>query len=235
MNARRPASSPPFSARGGAVGLHRRTVEARAVLSTSEAMIAHLRLEIAKLRREQYGRSSERRARLIEQMELQLEELEVDARDRGGTCRAEDHERRGVRTPPPDTQAVSGPFAARTRRHRTAHDLSALRFGADREDGRGHDRDTGTDPPSLEGDPDRAGEVHLPGVREDQPTAGAIPRNAARMGWAEPPGLDPVREVRPASAAEPSGRALCPGGCRSQPVDAGRPGRRLRRRPAADP
>jgi len=32
-------------------------------------MIAHLRLEIAKLRREQYGRSSERRARLIEQME----------------------------------------------------------------------------------------------------------------------------------------------------------------------
>lgn len=45
----------------------------------SEAMIRHLKLEIAKLRREQYGQSSERRARLIEQMELQLEELEVDA------------------------------------------------------------------------------------------------------------------------------------------------------------
>ncbi|WP_287054727.1 hypothetical protein [Mesorhizobium sp.] len=29
--------------------------EARAVVSTSKAMIAHLRLEIAKLRREQYG------------------------------------------------------------------------------------------------------------------------------------------------------------------------------------
>ncbi len=31
------------------------------------------------MRREQYGRSSERRARLIDQMELQLEELEADA------------------------------------------------------------------------------------------------------------------------------------------------------------
>ncbi len=53
--------------------------QARAVVSTSEAMIKHLRLEIARLRREQYGHSSERRARLIAQMELQLEELEAAA------------------------------------------------------------------------------------------------------------------------------------------------------------
>ena len=33
--------------------------EARAVVSTSEATIAHLRLEIAKLGREQYGRNSD--------------------------------------------------------------------------------------------------------------------------------------------------------------------------------
>ncbi len=44
--------------------------QARAVVSTSEVMIRHLRLEIAKLRREQYGHRSERRARLIDQMEL---------------------------------------------------------------------------------------------------------------------------------------------------------------------
>ena len=53
--------------------------QTRAVVSTSEAMIKHLRLEIAKLRREQYGHRSERRARLIDQMELQLEELEAAA------------------------------------------------------------------------------------------------------------------------------------------------------------
>src|SRR6056297_4268232 len=51
----------------------------RAALAASEAMIKHLRLEIAKLRREQYGHSSERRARLSDQVELQLEELEAAA------------------------------------------------------------------------------------------------------------------------------------------------------------
>ncbi|MBD1548677.1 IS66 family transposase [Roseibium aggregatum] len=53
--------------------------QVRAVVTTSEAMIRHLKLEIAKLRRAQYGQSSERRVRLIDQMELQLEELEADA------------------------------------------------------------------------------------------------------------------------------------------------------------
>jgi transposase len=51
----------------------------RAVVSTSEAVIAALKLEIALLKREQYGRSAERTARLIDQMELQLEELETAA------------------------------------------------------------------------------------------------------------------------------------------------------------
>jgi len=45
----------------------------------SEALIARLKLEIDKVRRELYGSRSERKARLLEQMELQLEELEADA------------------------------------------------------------------------------------------------------------------------------------------------------------
>ena len=53
--------------------------QARALASATEAVIKTLRLEIAKLRREQYGKSSERRARLIDQLELQLEELEAAA------------------------------------------------------------------------------------------------------------------------------------------------------------
>src|SRR5690554_823253 len=53
--------------------------QARAVVSCSEAMIQELKLEIAKLRRDKYGISSERRARLIDQLELQLEELEAAA------------------------------------------------------------------------------------------------------------------------------------------------------------
>jgi len=53
--------------------------QARAGVSTSEAMIKHLKLEIAKLRPDHYGQSAERRTRLIDQMEIQLEELEAAA------------------------------------------------------------------------------------------------------------------------------------------------------------
>ncbi|RAL97809.1 IS66 family transposase [Agrobacterium sp. MS2] len=52
---------------------------AKALVSHSEALIARLKLEIDKVRRELYGSRSERKARLLEQMELQLEELEGDA------------------------------------------------------------------------------------------------------------------------------------------------------------
>ncbi|MFD1508602.1 IS66 family transposase [Lacimonas salitolerans] len=53
--------------------------QARALASCTDAMIQELKLEIAKLRRDKYGISSERRARLIDQLELQLEELEAAA------------------------------------------------------------------------------------------------------------------------------------------------------------
>ncbi|WP_367715683.1 IS66 family transposase [Nitratireductor sp. GISD-1A_MAKvit] len=53
--------------------------QTRAVVSCSEAMIQELKLEIAKLRRDKYGISSERRARLIDQLELELDELETAA------------------------------------------------------------------------------------------------------------------------------------------------------------
>jgi transposase len=52
---------------------------AQAVNASTEALIAHLKLEIEKLRRALYGSHSERKARLLEQMELQLEDLEAAA------------------------------------------------------------------------------------------------------------------------------------------------------------
>ncbi|MEL0254224.1 MAG: IS66 family transposase, partial [Novosphingobium sp.] len=52
---------------------------ARALASATEAMIAHLKLQNAKLRREQYGASAERTERLLAQFELGYEDLEVDA------------------------------------------------------------------------------------------------------------------------------------------------------------
>lgn len=53
------------------------TLRARA--ADDQALIAHLKLQIEKLRRAQYGQRSERTTRLLDQLELQLEDLEASA------------------------------------------------------------------------------------------------------------------------------------------------------------
>ena len=52
---------------------------ARARQSDDQALIAHLKLQIEKLRHQLFGSKSERRSRLLDQLELQLEELEATA------------------------------------------------------------------------------------------------------------------------------------------------------------
>jgi transposase len=52
---------------------------ARAEASSTEALLVHLRLTIEKLKRDLFGTRNERKARLVDQMELQLEELEAAA------------------------------------------------------------------------------------------------------------------------------------------------------------
>ena len=56
-----------------------RAAIAEARVSDDAALIAHLRLEIAKLKRDRFGQRSERTQRLLDQYELQLEELEAAA------------------------------------------------------------------------------------------------------------------------------------------------------------
>lgn len=84
---------------------------AQADLSSSAALIAHLKLEIEKLRRTLYGARAERTARVLDQLELQLEELEAsatedelaaaEAAERTQTVRSFQR-RRPVRKPFPD-------------------------------------------------------------------------------------------------------------------------------------
>ena len=105
---------------------------AQADLSSSEALIAHLKLAIEKLRRELYGTRSERKARLLDQMELQLEELEA--------CATEDElaaEQAAARTQTVKSFARKRPSrkpfprasAARADRPCRAGKLSLLRLG----------------------------------------------------------------------------------------------------------
>jgi transposase len=51
----------------------------RAKATEDDALIAHLRLQIEKFRRQQFGQRSERGSRLLDQLELQLEDLEASA------------------------------------------------------------------------------------------------------------------------------------------------------------
>jgi transposase len=99
----------------------RQQAEARA--SSAEALIAHYKLLIAKLRREQYGRSSERGRKLLDQLELQLEEAvasvaedEVAAEPAGGAAVAPFTRRKPVRPPfpahlPRERVVIPGPTA----------------------------------------------------------------------------------------------------------------------------
>ena len=54
-------------------------VQSQAREASAEVMILHLRLAVEKMRRELFGQRSERGARLLDQMELELEELEASA------------------------------------------------------------------------------------------------------------------------------------------------------------
>src|SRR3984885_8761200 len=63
-------------------------IEARAKLSGAEALIEHLQLVIAKMKREMFGPRSERSQRLIDQLELQLEELAAERGEAAATAEA---------------------------------------------------------------------------------------------------------------------------------------------------
>jgi len=68
-----------IAARTHAVHVETELATAQARLSDDQALIAHLKLVIAKLNRDRFGPRSERTARLINQFELQLAELESSA------------------------------------------------------------------------------------------------------------------------------------------------------------
>jgi transposase len=91
----------------------RQQAEARA--SGAEAMVAHYKLLIAKLRREQYGQSSERGRKLLDQLELQLEEAVASAaEDEAAAAPSEDTTVRPFSRKKP----VRAPFPAHLPRER---------------------------------------------------------------------------------------------------------------------
>jgi transposase len=97
--------------------------EAEARASGAEALVAYDKLLIARLRREQYGQSSERGRKLLDQLELQLEEAvaraaedEAAAAPADGTTVRPFTRKKPVRTPfpahlPCERVVIPGPTA----------------------------------------------------------------------------------------------------------------------------
>ncbi|PZX13037.1 transposase IS66-like protein [Palleronia aestuarii] len=91
---------------------------AQAAASGDAAVIATLKLEIEKLRRALYGHRSERSARLLDQLELQLEEIEAAVTE--DELLAEQAARRAGTDPSPTSRRHPGrkPFPAHLPRER---------------------------------------------------------------------------------------------------------------------
>ena len=189
--------------------LARREAEARA--SGAEAMVAHLKLLVAKLRHEQFGASSERGSKLLDQLELQLEELEATAAEDESVLNpdaAERASRRPIRCKP-----VREPLPAHLPRERVVipgptacpccnGKLSKL--------GKDVTETLEVVPPGGgEGDPDGARAVQLPGLRDGQPGSGAVPPDRARTCRSRAAGHNPGSKIRPTPAVEPPERNLC--------------------------
>jgi len=93
----------------------RREFEVRA--SGAEAMVAHLKLLIAKMKRDRFGASAERSRKLLDQLEMELEELETTAAENEASADGAAPEQVSVR---PFTRAkpVRGPLPAHLPRER---------------------------------------------------------------------------------------------------------------------
>ena len=86
-------------------------IEMEARASGAEAMVAHLKLLIAKMKRDRFGASAERSRRLLDQLEMELEELETAAaeNDAAANCAATGPVRVGAFT---RAKPVRGPLPA---------------------------------------------------------------------------------------------------------------------------
>src|SRR3954452_6430799 len=159
--------------------------DARARQSSSEALIAHLRLTIEKMRRDVYGQRSERGARLLDQMELEFEELEAAASEdelaAERAAAAADTTVRSFTRKRPSRK----PFAEHLPRERiiVPGPTACTCCGSTRLAKLGEDVSE-----TLEVVPRqwkvlqvRSGEVHVPVVRGDLASAGAVPCVAARL------------------------------------------------------
>ena len=170
---------------------------------------------VEKLRREVYGQRSERKARLPDQLELELEELEARASEdelaaeqaAAKTSTVKSFTRR---------RPSRKPFPEHLPRERVvvpAPEVCGC-CGSDRLSKLGEDITETLEviPRSWKVVQTVREKFTCRGLREDLASPRTVPCDPAGLGGSEPAGHDPVREVWPTSAVAPAERALWPRG-----------------------
>ena len=227
--------------RAAELGLQSKTLEAE-----------RRRVLIARLRHERFGRSSERTAAEVEQLELRLDAVLADLAAAGSPELPESEAATTEAKPPPEKEAPGAQAAARqpaAARCRTPAcqglHLSRLRRRV-AQGGRGRDGDPGVPPRPVRGGAPRPPRILLPDLRGDDAGAHAHPPDRARATGAGPAGprarvqvlrppapLPAVGDLRPRGcgpAARPAGGL---GGQVTGSRVAGSPASRIWRRPSA--
>ena len=153
---------------------------------SAEAVIAHLKLLIAKLKRDQFGRSvrarppssstswsfSSKNSKPTVAEDETIREGQHPGRDVPDVVRLQPGEADSWRRCRPICRA-SG-WSSRVRPSARAAAAGSSKLGEDVTE------TLEVVPRQLEGDPDRAREVHLPRLRDHHPAAGTLPRRFAR-------------------------------------------------------
>ncbi len=177
---------------------------ARAKASDDQALIAHQQLQIKKLTRELYGSRSERTSRLLDQIELQFEELESSATEDEIAAEKAVAKVTAV-TAFTRKRPARKPFPEHLPRERmiVPGSTTCLCCGGSRLRKLGE-----TITETMESIPRQWKVIQY--VREKftcrdcekiSQSPGAVPCDRPRFGGTQPAGDDPVRKVRPASAA----------------------------------
>ena len=202
--------------------------ETRAKLSGAQALIEHLQLVIAKMKREMFGPRSERSQRLIDQMELQLEELAAAAGEDEAKAAPTRVQVQGFMR----RKATRRNFPADLPRRRIVHPAptSCPCCGGSKLSKIGEDITETLDvvPRQWFVTEHVREKFSCRLVRDDYPAASAVPCDCARLCRPEPAGDDPGREVCQPSAAQSAERAICSRGDRAVGLDHGGSCRRLR-------
>ena len=165
------AEAEVIDARAKATEAEARAANAVAKVSDAEAQIATLKLMIEKLRRALFGQRSERKQRLLDQLELQLDELEASATEDELAAEQAAADTTQVKAFTRRRRSGRKPFPEHLPRERVVVPApSACECcGSQKLSKIGEDITETLEvvPRQWEGHPDRAGEVHLPPLRED--------------------------------------------------------------------